>query len=413
MRLVHLADTHLGHRQLQRSDARGTNQRERDVSETLTRVITQTIAIAPDLVVIAGDVFHNVTPPNGPLIHLYAELARLRAALPSTIVIMIAGNHDEPRAQERECVLPIFRHLGCHVVHTHPERLVFPGVSVLCVPEKFAHRTTLKPDPNAERNVLLLHGEIAGAIPKTRVTEVTIDPERFASGWDYVALGHYHVTTEVAPGCWYAGSIDYTSTDPWGELKEEAARGLEGKGLLEVDLDTHAVTRHSIAPSRRWVNLPAVDARGMTAEAVDAAIAANLVAAGDLTGAIVRQVVTNTEKDQRSDLRIKKRRDLLSPLLDFNLDTRAAERAASAMSMAPEDVKLRADRRRRTVSQVVGDWFDQRLPVDGAVADNDELKAIVLKQLADIDASEDLTPILEASVDDITPAKTRKREAAA
>ena len=56
MRLVHLADLHLGFRQYQRLTASGTNQREDDVAATVQRAITQIIEVAPDLVVIGGDV---------------------------------------------------------------------------------------------------------------------------------------------------------------------------------------------------------------------------------------------------------------------------------------------------------------------------------------------------------------------
>ena len=51
-----------------------------------------------------------------------------------------------------------------------------------------------------------------------------------AENWDYVALGHYHVYRSVAPNAFYSGSLDYTSTNPWGELAEERELGIQGKG---------------------------------------------------------------------------------------------------------------------------------------------------------------------------------------
>ena len=57
-----------------------------------------------------------------------------------------------------------------------------------------------------------------------------------------MAFGHYHVKREIAPNAFYAGSLEYTSTNPWGELYEERVTGLPGKGFLEYDLDTRTAT---------------------------------------------------------------------------------------------------------------------------------------------------------------------------
>ena len=64
MRLVHLSDLHLGYRQFQRQTAAGINQREADVASVFRAAIDKIIEIKPEIVLIAGDVFHNVRPPN-------------------------------------------------------------------------------------------------------------------------------------------------------------------------------------------------------------------------------------------------------------------------------------------------------------------------------------------------------------
>ncbi|HYS70260.1 MAG TPA: metallophosphoesterase, partial [Gemmatimonadaceae bacterium] len=56
MRLVHLADIHLGFRQYQRQTPAGLNQREADVAASMRNVIDKVIELKPDLVLIAGDV---------------------------------------------------------------------------------------------------------------------------------------------------------------------------------------------------------------------------------------------------------------------------------------------------------------------------------------------------------------------
>src|SRR3954463_12603344 len=126
LRLVHLSDLHLGFRQYQRLTPRGINQREADVAQSFTRAIDKTIEIAPDVVLVAGDVFHQVRPTNSAIVHAYVQFARLRAALPSAEIIMVAGNHDTPRSTETGSILRLFVSLGLHVVDAEPQALEFP-----------------------------------------------------------------------------------------------------------------------------------------------------------------------------------------------------------------------------------------------------------------------------------------------
>ena len=100
MRLVHLADLHLGFRQYQRLTAAGINQREADVGASVARAIEATIALRPDAVVIGGDVFHSVRPSNSAILHAYRLFLKLRTALPDAAIVMVAGNHDAPRTTD-------------------------------------------------------------------------------------------------------------------------------------------------------------------------------------------------------------------------------------------------------------------------------------------------------------------------
>ncbi len=225
MRLVHLSDLHLGYRQYQRQTAAGINQREADVAAVFRGVIDRVIALAPDVVVLAGDIFHNVRPPNPAILHAWDQFARLTQALPAAIVVMVAGNHDSPRAVETGCILRLFLPLGIHVVDGAAQRLAFPDrdLSILAVPDTgVPQRVALDPDPSASCNVLVLHGEVAGVLPASAAradrTAVEVTPEELgAARWSYVALGHYHVFRQVAPNAFYSGSLEYTSANPWGE----------------------------------------------------------------------------------------------------------------------------------------------------------------------------------------------------
>ncbi|MFL5640121.1 MAG: exonuclease SbcCD subunit D, partial [Gemmatimonadaceae bacterium] len=87
MRLVHLADIHLGFRQYQRQTPAGINQREADVATSLRRVIDTVIELRPDLVLIAGDVFHTVRPTNPAIVHAFLQFSRLMQMLPDATVV--------------------------------------------------------------------------------------------------------------------------------------------------------------------------------------------------------------------------------------------------------------------------------------------------------------------------------------
>ncbi|OYV64256.1 MAG: hypothetical protein B7Z72_13485, partial [Gemmatimonadetes bacterium 21-71-4] len=108
MRLVHVSDLHLGYRQYQRLTPIGANQREADVALTFRRVVDRVIAIRPDLIVIGGDVFHTVRPPNPAILHAFQQFNRLADGLPGVPIVIVAGNHDLPRASETGCILRLF-----------------------------------------------------------------------------------------------------------------------------------------------------------------------------------------------------------------------------------------------------------------------------------------------------------------
>ncbi len=112
MRLVHLADLHLGFRQYQRVAPGGQNQREADIARTFAQTVDRVIALRPDLIVVAGDVFHHPRPTNSAILLAFAQFSRLREALPNTPIIVAAGNHDTPRTIDTGGILQLLAPLG-------------------------------------------------------------------------------------------------------------------------------------------------------------------------------------------------------------------------------------------------------------------------------------------------------------
>ena len=334
MRLVHLSDLHLGFRQYQRLTPGGINQREADVARSFMSVVDRVIALQPDIVLIGGDVFHNVRPTNPAILHAFRQLNRLRNALGDTPVVMVAGNHDTPRSSETGCILSLFRDsIGIHVVDRESQRIPFPelDLSVLAVPDVPGPKPSLVPDSAYKYNVLLLHGEVQGmlpahiAAPDRKAVEISKE-ELGASRWTYVALGHYHVYRQIAPNAYYSGSIDYTSANGWGELYEERLAGITGKGFIERDLETGEHIFHSMPPSRPLIDLPPVSARGLTVAEVDARIRSTIEQCeGGVDDKIVRLVVRDLPRHIARDLDHKALREFKRRALHFHLDTRRPE----------------------------------------------------------------------------------------
>jgi DNA repair exonuclease SbcCD nuclease subunit len=392
LRLVHFADLHLGYRQYQRLTPRGINQREADVAQSFTRAVDKIIELAPELVLIAGDVFHQVRPTNTAILHAYIQFARLRAALPRTEVVMVAGNHDTPRAAETGCILRLFTPIGIHVVEAEPRALEFPDldVSLLAVADNQHQRPKLVPTGSRRWNVLMLHGEVEGmlgpfAATHEMATQEIPQDELNVPRWDYIALGHYHVYRRLAPNQFYSGSLDYTSTNTWGERIEEEMAGVPGKGIIEHDLATGQHTFHRLQPSREFVDLPMVSARGLTTEEVNARIAAAIDSCpGGIDDKVVRLVIRDLPRHITRQLDHKQLREFRRRALHFHLDTRRPEIIRSVGHGAPG--------RRPSLADFVRDKLrDRMVPPD---IDRDALVQLGLRYLKD--AEERDSPLASA-----------------
>lgn len=304
------------------------------------------IALAPDVVLIGGDVFHTVRPTNTAILHAFNQFARLVQALPNAKVIIAAGNHDMPRSTETICILRLFAApLGIYVADREAKRFTFDELelAVLTVPDLPPGTVELTPDKAFKYNVLLMHGEVQGVLPQAERAE---HPDRAAMriamdevtkpGWDYVALGHYHVYTRVADHVYYSGSLDYTSTNPWGEIVAEKAAKLPGKGLIELDLASGKQTFHPLPVTRPFVDLPPINGGAMSAADLDAAIQAAVAKLSDgVDGKVVRLVVNDVPRHIAREIDHKALRDLQRKALHFQLDVRKPAVVRRDQSGAP------------------------------------------------------------------------------
>jgi len=397
MRLVHLSDLHLGFRQYQRLTPGGINQREADVGDTFQRAMLQITELEPDVIVVGGDIFHTVRPSNPAILRAFRVFSLLRERLPDTPVIMVAGNHDAPRTTETGCILRLFRELGVYVADAKAELFTFPSrsLAVLAVPDvPGIDRPTLVPPDGFRHNVLLMHGNIEGLIPAhaapTDRAAIEIRTEELhVERWSYIALGHYHVYREIAPHTYYSGSLDYTSSNPWGELREEREAGIAGKGFIEQDLATGAHRFHHVVAARPLVDLEPIDATDMGAREVDSALRARIESArGGIDDRVVRAVVRNVPRHVVRELDHVALREYRKRAMHFHLDTRRPDpvRRVKGGEGSPG--------RRATLPDLVAERLQDRALPSGI--DRDALVSLGLRYLQQAeDASTAAMPVVD------------------
>jgi exonuclease SbcD len=336
MRIAHLSDVHLGYRAYSRTNEHGVNQREYDVLQAFRRALRAVRDAEPDLVLITGDLFHAVRPPNSSLIVAFQSLLEFQRGRNGAPLVIIAGNHETPRIAGSGCILALLKNLpGVQVVYDQIDGLEIPALnaSLLCIPARGVpdiERRILQPNPNTRYNLLLLHGLLEGVTKFT--LERPIDRQKIVRDeWDYIALGDWHIYQQVAPNAIYAGATEFTSTNIW----EEAG---EPKGWVLYDADTRTHEFHKIRTRQVYDLLP-IDAADMTAVELNQAIESRADALGDaLNGAIVRQRVWNLHPDLRRQLDGELLRELKARALHYLLDLRAPRPSAGgrAYGQPPE-----------------------------------------------------------------------------
>ncbi|MGV3707586.1 MAG: metallophosphoesterase family protein [Gemmatimonas sp.] len=342
MKLLHFADSHLGFRQFSRQAENGINQREIDVATTFARAVEQMIMHRPDIIVIGGDVFHQSHPTNNAILHANASFRRLRQGLPHIPIIMVSGNHDAPRTADSGCILPLFRDHNITVVQNHVEEFEIPELDlyVMAVPDVIGiERGGLQPRKYAKHRVLLMHGEIAGMIAVSTPQEIPVE-DLHADTWSYIALGHYHVYRQVAPNAFYSGSLDYTSTNPWGELIEQDERHVPGKGFIVHDLSTGTHRFQPVGPSRAFEQIATIDCADLKSEDIDTQIRIAVETRPHFDNGVMRVVLTNCPRHRLRELDQKAIREYRLRALHFQIDCRKPEAQTPTLDLAPSDRRM-------------------------------------------------------------------------
>lgn len=107
MKLLHTSDWHLGHE----IASFGRIAEQRDFLRQIADIAGEE---QPDLMVVAGDVFHTATPSNAVMTLLAEGLDLIRRAAPGMRIVVIAGNHDS--GSRLESSRAPWLHLGVDII---------------------------------------------------------------------------------------------------------------------------------------------------------------------------------------------------------------------------------------------------------------------------------------------------------
>jgi len=328
MRVVHIADAHLGYRAYSRVTSQGVNRREADVFIAFRSALTSAADLQPDVILIAGDLFHVVRPSNLMIQQTFYEFASLRRKTDAPVVI-IGGNHDSPRSTDTGCILDLFTNLpGIHVAHSEYVQVKLDklDMSVFCLCHRaLPQMSSLKiaPDAGSRYNVLLAHGTVQGVIRNAYDLQEIERSQVVSDAWDYVAFGHYHVYEQLATNAYYAGSLEYTSSNVWSETARP-------KGFIEYDLDERRVLAFHNVETRDVVDLRPIDAADLTAAQLGDMIARRIDSIpGGHQEKIVRLVVENLHRQVKADLDFTPIRQVRGEALHFELQLRPPSRGGA------------------------------------------------------------------------------------
>lgn len=291
---VHASDLHLGYAQY------GLEARRQDFDDAFSELVDKTIALKPDFMIIAGDLFHQARPSNVTLENAIRSFKRLKdAGIP---VLTVDGSHDSaPNTITGTILYPLdsaglITHLPRHqgACWSKPDCCYVYGIPNFrskhkteeALP-KFLAENPPTPDGKVA-SIFVFHGAVDLPSVKPPYIEAEISPEQLPSGFCYYAAGHVH---ERYLGKFKTGYLAYsgcTETVSFDEAKY-------AKGFYHVKVNEKGEIQPEfieLSSLRRFVIIEQ-DYSGMTSAKITE-VASQLVREADVEGAIVIPVLKGT-----------------------------------------------------------------------------------------------------------------------
>ena len=193
LRLIHTSDTHLG-------DELGHPAS----NEALTKVVSETLLLKADFLLIAGDVFDNERISNDSIKFFLTQISRLDIP-----VILLPGNHDLMHQtsiyrrsifEDAPSNLHIFKEEQGEIIDFKDKGMKFWGKAM------YEHSPLFHPlSPIPERIkdtwfIGMAHGHFEESDTSSGRSSLIFPKEIADSHFDYIALGHWDLYTDVSQG---------------------------------------------------------------------------------------------------------------------------------------------------------------------------------------------------------------------
>ncbi|MDC0034801.1 DNA repair exonuclease [Chloroflexi bacterium] len=193
LRIVHTSDTHLG-----------DDLSHPTSSEALVKVVSETVLLEANFLLIAGDVFDHQRVPDSSIIFFLDQIYRLD--IPT---ILLPGNHDlmhESSIYKRKIFedspdnLFIFGEESGEVISFKEQGIKFWGKAMYEHSPLF-HPLSPIPEPiEDDWFVGMGHGHFEENDINSGRSSIIIPQDIFESPFDYIALGHWDLYTDVSQG---------------------------------------------------------------------------------------------------------------------------------------------------------------------------------------------------------------------
>ncbi|MBE6852361.1 MAG: DNA repair exonuclease [Ruminococcus sp.] len=218
IKILHCSDLHIG---AELSFLKNKSKSRRaEVLNTLNRITMMCLQQGIELLIIAGDLFDSNHIDSQTL----TAVKSMFAAIPDTIVAIVAGNHDyfavdSPYSDDdwSPNVSIFFKKFS--TIEFPKKNLRLCGSSFLGSYQESSGSELNVPDDDMI-NILIYHGDLVTNNQSSKYNPVTIN-ELENSRFDYVALGHIHSATPLAK----AGNTTYAySGTPDGNGFDETGK---------------------------------------------------------------------------------------------------------------------------------------------------------------------------------------------
>ncbi len=332
MRIIHLADTHLGYSAYRKITEDGVNQREMDVYDAFTQCIDYAVNTKPDLVLHAGDLFDSVRPTNRAITIAMQQILRLsKENIP---FIVISGNHETPKLKETGNILTIFEHLeNVYPIHNNryetvslknkQEKIMIHAIPQCPSPTEFeANIKKITIDKKADFNVLMAHGAVAGIkeFKMNEFNELFIPVKSLQDDFDYIALGHYHTYTKLQENALYAGSTEHLT---FTEANDQ-------KGFIEMNLGTTLKHRFIPLKTRTMVDVPSLDCSTLSCEQIVKKVKESIQSL-EPKEKIIRIRLDNIPSHIQRSIDVHQLQDLCKSAVHFEIKTSAIKTSGATL----------------------------------------------------------------------------------